>query len=279
MPSAAAKPTSKSSKSKSSSTRAAKPAPVASKPPTHIQKPSRKAKDTKESDDSSDDSEPETVMQTCILGAWDLSVCSCLFLQGVLCAQFTNYMTLNKRNSALMKLFVAGLALLTALKNLQSLVGVFYGLKTYVDLHRTIMSIQNVSTFGYLEAGSNLWRKHWVWKTIQILETATAFYVQMFFGRRLWAISRNAYLVIICVALFLCGLVSGIVGIVEVLRNTLESSTRWVGPHLAFVLCGDLLLTGSIIFCLLVPTLTSMRPTRSNCNHPQLLTSGDTAGE
>ncbi|KAJ7360783.1 hypothetical protein DFH08DRAFT_951434 [Mycena albidolilacea] len=60
-------------------------------------------------------------MQTWILGVWDLAVCSCLFLQGVLCAQFANYMTLNKRDSVWMKLFVAGLALLTTLKTLQSL--------------------------------------------------------------------------------------------------------------------------------------------------------------
>jgi hypothetical protein len=48
------------------------------------------------------------------------------------------------------------------------------------------MWIQNVTMFGDLEVGSNLWQKHWVWKTIQILEAATAFYVQMFFGHRLW---------------------------------------------------------------------------------------------
>ncbi|KAJ7360835.1 hypothetical protein DFH08DRAFT_951479 [Mycena albidolilacea] len=180
---------------------------------------------------------PQTVMQTCILGAWDFSVCSCIFLQGVLCAQFANYMTLNKRDSVWMKLFVAGLALLTTLKTLQSLM---------------IMWVQNVAMFGDLEAGVNIWMTHWVWKGTVILEAATAFCVQMFFGRRLWAISRNAYLVITCVVLFLGGLVSSIVGIIPILTNPRgDSATGWVGAHLGVVLCGDLLLTGSTIFYLL----------------------------
>ncbi|KAJ7360768.1 hypothetical protein DFH08DRAFT_931114 [Mycena albidolilacea] len=178
----------------------------------------------------------QTEMQTCILVAWDLAVCSCLFLQGVLCAQFAHYMALNKRDKIWMKLFVAGLALLTTLKTLQSLM---------------IMWIQNVTMFGDLEAGSNVWQVHWVWKGTPILEATTAFYVQIFFARRLWAISRNVYLVIICVILFVCGLVSGIVGIVEVLTNKLQSSTSWVGTHIGVVLCGDMLLTASTIICLL----------------------------
>ncbi|KAJ7314617.1 hypothetical protein DFH08DRAFT_1041221 [Mycena albidolilacea] len=127
----------------------------------------------------------KTEMQTCILGAW-----------GVLCAQFAHYLSLNKRDSIWMKLFVAGLALMTTLKTLQSL---------------AIMWIQNVTTFGDLEAGSNIWQKHWVWKVTILLEAATAFYVQLFFCRRLWAISRNAYVVVICIILFLLGLVTGVV--------------------------------------------------------------------
>jgi hypothetical protein len=48
------------------------------------------------------------------------------------------------------------------------------------------MRVQNITMFGDLEAGVKIWQTHWVWKGIQILEAATAFYVQMFFGRRLW---------------------------------------------------------------------------------------------
>ncbi|KAJ7835556.1 hypothetical protein B0H14DRAFT_3461269 [Mycena olivaceomarginata] len=138
----------------------------------------------------------QTEVETYTLGTWDLAVCSCLFLQGVLCAQFAHYMSLNKRDSTWMKLFVAGLALVTTLKSLQSL---------------AIMWIQDVTVFKDLDAESNMWRKHWVWQGTVMLEAATAFYVQMFFCRRLWAISRNTCLVIICITLFLFGLVTGVV--------------------------------------------------------------------
>ncbi|KAJ7314604.1 hypothetical protein DFH08DRAFT_428276 [Mycena albidolilacea] len=177
-----------------------------------------------------------TELETYTLGAWNLAVCSCLFLQGILCAQFAHYMSLNKRDSIWMKLFVAGLVLMTTLKIVQSL---------------AIMWIQNVTTFGDLEAGSNLWCKHWVWKVTIMLEAATAFYVQMFFCRRLWAISRNAYLVIICIVLFLLGLITSVVAIVYIFTSTLELMNRWGGAHLGLVLCGDLLLTGSTICYLL----------------------------
>jgi hypothetical protein len=46
--------------------------------------------------------------------------------------------------------------------------------------------IQNVATFGNLEAGSNLLSTHWLSKINLALEAITAFYVQMFFCRRLW---------------------------------------------------------------------------------------------
>ncbi|KAJ7820261.1 pectin lyase fold/virulence factor [Mycena olivaceomarginata] len=113
-----------------------------------------------------------------VLGGWDLGVCVSLFLQGVLCAQFAHYTCLNKRNSVWIKPFVAGL--MTTLRSLQSL---------------ALIWIQNVATFGSLEAGSNLLHTHWLSQTTLTLEAATAFSVQMFFCRRLWAISRNAYLV------------------------------------------------------------------------------------
>jgi hypothetical protein len=48
------------------------------------------------------------------------------------------------------------------------------------------MWVQNVTMFGDLEAGVNIWTTYWVWKGTLILEAATAFCVQMFFGRRLW---------------------------------------------------------------------------------------------
>jgi hypothetical protein len=46
--------------------------------------------------------------------------------------------------------------------------------------------IQNVATFGNPEAADNLLRTHWLPKISLPLGAITAFYVQMFFCRRLW---------------------------------------------------------------------------------------------
>ncbi|KAF8174469.1 hypothetical protein K438DRAFT_1939914 [Mycena galopus ATCC 62051] len=190
---------------------------------------------------------PQKTAETALLGAWDLAICLSLFLQGVLCAQFTHYaaVSTNKRDSIWLKLFVAGLAFMTMLKSLQAV---------------ALMWIQNVLLFGNLEAASNLWDTHWVSKITLILEATMAFCVQMYFCRRLWAsplisqaaLSRNAFVVITCMALFTFGLASSVVATILIFQDSAETtSTAWVTTHLGIVLCGDLLLTGSILFWLL----------------------------
>ncbi|KAJ7820265.1 hypothetical protein B0H14DRAFT_3435442 [Mycena olivaceomarginata] len=86
-----------------------------------------------------------TRMEAYVVGAWDIGACFSLFLQGVLCAQFAHYTSLDRHDSTWTKRFVAGLGLLTTLKSLHSL---------------AIMWIQNVATFGNLQAGSSPWRTH-----------------------------------------------------------------------------------------------------------------------
>ncbi|KAJ7820248.1 hypothetical protein B0H14DRAFT_2600109 [Mycena olivaceomarginata] len=95
-----------------------------------------------------------TRMEAYVLGAW-----------------FAHYTSCNKRDSIWMKLFVAGLALMTTLKSLQSIVMTW---------------IQNVATSGNGHAASNLLHTYWLAKITLILGAITAFYVQMFFCRRLW---------------------------------------------------------------------------------------------
>ncbi|KAJ6541486.1 hypothetical protein B0H19DRAFT_1268480 [Mycena capillaripes] len=132
--------------------------------------------------------------QTAFLGGWNLTISAVLFLQGVLCAQFAYYTNVTKRDSVWLKLFVAGLAMLTTLKTIQVL---------------AVMWIQNVTLLHNLEAASSLWATHWVPKLSPIFETVTAIYVQSFFCRRLWTISRNAYIIVACMTSFMIALVSG----------------------------------------------------------------------
>ncbi|KAF7341024.1 hypothetical protein MSAN_02088100 [Mycena sanguinolenta] len=171
-----------------------------------------------------------------MLGGWDLAICFALFFQGVLCAQFAHYSTLSKRDSIWLKIFVVGLALMTTLRCCQSL---------------TLMWIQNVTMFADVEAASHMWEKYWVSKTDVMLEATGAIYVQIFFCRRLWVISRNAYVVIVCLIFFILGLVSAVVGTFYLFTDDITTAAGWVSIHLGIVLCGDLLLTGSTVFYLL----------------------------
>ncbi|KAJ7358426.1 hypothetical protein DFH08DRAFT_953571 [Mycena albidolilacea] len=165
-----------------------------------------------------------------VLGGWDVAICSSLFLQGVLCAQFAHYTGVNKRDSLWMKLFVAGLALMTALKSVQG-----------------IMWTQNVIFFENLEAASGLMYTHWVLEISLMLGAINAFYVQMFF-----AISRNSYLVVVCITLFTVGLASAAATSFFTLNMARwRSANRWADVYLGMVLGGDLLLTGSTALYLL----------------------------
>ncbi|KAJ7878861.1 hypothetical protein B0H14DRAFT_2567149 [Mycena olivaceomarginata] len=176
-----------------------------------------------------------TKMEAYVLGAW-----------GVLCAQFAHYTSCNKRDSVWIKLFVAGLALMTTLKSLQSL-GMTW--------------IQNIATFGNLEAGSNLLSTHWLSKINLALEAITHRVLRpdVFLPSSL-------------------GLVSGLVtfrwsrpqsGVClhhwhGLLAEAIDFAFIVVGVHLGIILCGDSVLTGSTIFCLLV-RIQSL-PTRSILN-------------
>ncbi|KAF8132125.1 hypothetical protein K438DRAFT_1998683 [Mycena galopus ATCC 62051] len=173
---------------------------------------------------------PTTNSARYVLGGWDLAICFALFLQGVVCSQLAHYMILKKRDSWRMKLFVAGLAVLTTVKSMQCL---------------AIIWKQTVEPFVDLEAT-------WIVNINIILEATVAFYVQMFFSHRLWVLSRNPYLVITCLTLFVFGVISGALTTFFIFTTSnMETRTGWVSVHLGVVLCGDLLLTGSTIFWLL----------------------------
>ncbi|KAJ6541508.1 hypothetical protein B0H19DRAFT_316523 [Mycena capillaripes] len=178
-----------------------------------------------------------TSAQKAFLGGWDLSISVVLFLQGVLCGQFAYYTNVNKRDSVGLKLFVTGLALLTTLKTIQAL---------------AVMWIQNVTLFQNVEAASYLWATYWVPELSPVFESVTAIYVQSFFCRRLWTISHNAYIVVVCMTSFTFALVSGGVAVFFILTDSPSSKiSAWMSPHLGTVLCGDLILTGSTVFYLL----------------------------
>ncbi|KAJ7726234.1 hypothetical protein B0H16DRAFT_1894857 [Mycena metata] len=165
----------------------------------------------------------------------DLTLGADLFLQGVLCAQFAHYTNVNKQDSVWMKLFVAGLALLTTLKTIQVL---------------AMISIQNVVLFESPGATHDVGGRKWLGLMNLILEACVAFYVQLFFCHRLWTLSHNVYIIIVAISLFISALVTA-----SAAAYFASTSTRIAGhlilTHLGLATGGDLLQTGSIVFYLL----------------------------
>ena len=95
------------------------------------------------------------------------------------------------------------------------------------------MWIQNVTLFENAKVASALWKTAWYSQVFVLQKAAVPFYVQMFFCYRLWAgvfgyimlsafgssssaaqaISRNVYIVIICIMVFSFALVCGVLAV------------------------------------------------------------------
>ncbi|KAF7341933.1 hypothetical protein MSAN_02049300 [Mycena sanguinolenta] len=168
-----------------------------------------------------------------LLNILDLASLAELFLQGVLCGQFARYTNVNKHDSGLMKLFVAGLALLTTLKSIQVI---------------AIISIQTLTLVQNLAAISHLWHAQWIMNSA-LPEAVIVFYVQMFFCHRLWRLSRIVYVSFVPMAFFVFALVAAIVA--AYFFSNVALSTFWCAINLGAAMIGDLLQTGSIVFYLL----------------------------
>ncbi|KAJ7211855.1 hypothetical protein C8J57DRAFT_1604747 [Mycena rebaudengoi] len=183
-------------------------------------------------------SPPPAVIRSFIiffLGGLDLAICGDLILQGIIFAQIADYTTLYEKDVLTMHAFVAVLLIITTLKSAQGLV---------------ILWIQNVEYFMNLEAALNMFNDSWTNQINLALCTLIAFYVQLFFCKRLWVISRNIYIVASVLALFVFALVAAIVSVVFTFVGQFKSVT-WIDIHLGTVFAGDVLLCGSTIYFLL----------------------------
>ncbi|KAJ7790172.1 hypothetical protein B0H14DRAFT_3501923 [Mycena olivaceomarginata] len=173
------------------------------------------------------------------LGGWDLAICADLILQGIIFAQIAHYAILYNKDDLALRAYVAVLLIITTLKSAQGLV---------------IMWIQNVEYFMDLDAALGMFTMSWTIELNITFIALIAFYVQLFFCKRLWAISENIYIVTLVVALFVFALVAAIVSSVfqlAVLKFADQSkSITWMGIHLATVFAGDVLLCGSTIYFL-----------------------------
>ncbi|KAJ6508113.1 hypothetical protein DFH09DRAFT_1000104 [Mycena vulgaris] len=199
---------------------------------------------------------PPAVIRSLItfyLGGWDLAICADLIFQGIIFAQVAHYTTLYTKDFLAMRAFVAVLLIITTLKSAEGLV---------------ILWIQNVDYFMNLNAALDMTNTSWTTELNLTLVALIAFYVQLFFCKRLWVISKNVYIVALIVTLFVFALVASIVSSVFTFAGQLKNVT-WseeavetlgrvltrsflVEIHLGTVFAGDVLLCGSTIYFLLL---------------------------
>ncbi|KAJ7070565.1 hypothetical protein C8F01DRAFT_383679 [Mycena amicta] len=172
---------------------------------------------------------------TYVLGGWDLSICGDLLLQGTLFAQFAHYITLYKSDIAALRAFVYGLFFLTTLKTVQCI---------------AIMWTQNVRYFADIGSAAGMFNDNWLEQINLGFVAFLAFYVQVFYCQRLWALSKNVYVVIVVFAMFLFSLVAAFVAVAFTFANN-DRNRTWIAVHLGTVFAGDLILCGSTTYFLL----------------------------
>ncbi|KAF7315750.1 hypothetical protein MIND_00090900 [Mycena indigotica] len=187
---------------------------------------------------------------TYILGGWDLGVCGDLLLQGVIFAQISHYFSLYRSDGPALRMFVFGLLFLTTLKSMQMI---------------AILWTQNVIYFTNIRAAATMFTSNWLeqinlgmsvfllidhYSTVLGFGGFITFCVQVFLCQRLWALSKNIYIVTILMAVFTFSLVAAFVAVGFTFNDKPVRGT-WISVHLGVVFGGDLLLCGSTAYFLL----------------------------
>ncbi|KAJ7664269.1 hypothetical protein B0H17DRAFT_1256435, partial [Mycena rosella] len=202
---------------------------------------------------------------TFFLGGWDLSICADLILQGIIFAQIAHYTTLYGKDVLTVQAFVAVLLVITTLKSAHGL---------------AILWIQNVEHFMDLNAALSMFTNSWPTQVNLALIALISFYVQVFFCRRLWGISKNVYILGLVVALFVFALVAAIVSCVFTFAGQVKNVT-WSKEaveifgfeiYTATGLAGDVLLSGSTIYFLLCHSKHALPETAGMLNSITKLT-------
>ncbi|KAJ7882542.1 hypothetical protein B0H14DRAFT_2565236 [Mycena olivaceomarginata] len=129
---------------------------------------------------------------TYFLGCWDIATCFNFMLQGVLFAQIAHYTALYENDALLLRAFVAGLSIITTAKTAQGLVFLW---TINVDHFMDVVAAISFTT-------------SWMSSLGLLLVSAIAFFVQLFFCIRLWWISKNVYIVLLIVTLFVVALIA-----------------------------------------------------------------------
>ncbi|KIY49260.1 hypothetical protein FISHEDRAFT_7584, partial [Fistulina hepatica ATCC 64428] len=171
-----------------------------------------------------------------LLGPWLVGCYIEIFLQGILCCQFTTYLSWYRDDKPWLRYAVYMLILITTLKSIQSFALIW------------IMLIEN---FTDLSAAINLNYTTWWQSGSPLMVACIGFYVQMYFLYRLWMISRKWWVVGPILIVFVFAFVSIVIGTYYITTAYTAGISHWFAAHLSSVFAGDLSLTCTTAYFLI----------------------------
>ncbi|TFK31571.1 hypothetical protein BDQ12DRAFT_729439 [Crucibulum laeve] len=184
--------------------------------------------------------EEELQQSMFLLGPWLIGCFLDILFQGVLFCQFTHYFEWHKDDKMTTRLSVIGLALITTLKSIQSF---------------ALIWIQLILNFQDLNGAVLLNYTSW-WQTGNPLMVATiGAYVQTFFCHRLWLISSKNWWITLPIATVLVFAYISIIVATYYITLGAEASPQiaiWFANHLSTVFAGDLMVTLSTAYFLIM---------------------------
>ncbi|KAF8071610.1 hypothetical protein FPV67DRAFT_884124 [Lyophyllum atratum] len=174
-----------------------------------------------------------------LLGPWLVGTLLDIFLQGALCSQFISYFTWHHNDGIGTRLAVVGLALMTTLKAIHSI---------------ALVWIMFILHFKDLDGAILLNYTVW-WQIGNPLIVATiGVYVQVFFCRRVWVISKkNIWYVLPIGTVLLLAYLSICLATYYISLGAAAGKliAMWFAVHLSSVFAGDLMITVVTAYLLL----------------------------
>ncbi|KAF7350208.1 hypothetical protein MVEN_01323800 [Mycena venus] len=179
-----------------------------------------------------------------VLGGWFIGSSVVLLLEGILIAQVSNYYSWYSEDSLRLKIIVACLFLLTAVKSIQS------------------FAITWINSILYMRdpAGTIALNRAW-YQIVNIpLGALIAAYVQTYYCYRLWKLSGRWYYVAPLVTVMLLSLVSAIITASVIAKS--GHSSNWFAVHVSCTFATDVLITGASTFFLIRARQKALSHTR-----------------
>ncbi|KAK0462717.1 hypothetical protein IW261DRAFT_1572059 [Armillaria novae-zelandiae] len=171
-----------------------------------------------------------------LLGPWLIGCYLEIFLQGILCCQFSHYWSWYRDDKWALKWAVGGLVLLTTLKSIQSF---------------ALIWIQSILYVNDLADAINLNYTAW-WQSFNSLFVASiGIYVQAYFCYRLYVISKGPWVVTPIAILCVYAYISMILACYYITKVDEAAIGKWFASHLGSVFAADFTMTFATAYFLI----------------------------